>query len=407
MTALVVPSEDARCDPLACPTFHTGRKILPTRPAPSGFSGSALVFYERGGMARVRIGPPPPDRVRKPARQLQAADVAEGDQATEAGAKRPITSLSPKSLMALRECLARLDKDAFALLITLTWPTWARPEGREFRQPWTRFRKRLAYDWPTVGGVQRVELTRRGVVHIHAIAYGVKPGRQNVRTFREWVAVAWSECVRAEHQERRRKAGTRVEVPRQGQAVNRYVSKYVSKSETPVDLRIGRWWDTWNDAALPTLAPTSIPLADDEARVLKGLMDEKVKVSYVARRLRRDATIAEAEEGWLTIPRPAHTRRVLTECPTEWRDHLQALRDGVSPAVLMDQLRAAEWAVQHRHTERMERKRANAARRQPSQVAPVGVSRRVRVGEAGARATMGAADASGRDTDANTPVIQR
>jgi hypothetical protein len=289
--------------------------------------------------------------------------------------------------MALRECLARLDQDAFALLITLTWPDWARPEGRAFREPWARFRKRLAYDWPKVGGVYRVELTRKGVVHIHAIAYGVEAGGRGIKVFREWVAVAWSECVRADHQDRRRRVGTSVEVPKQGRAVARYVSKYMSKGETPVDLRIGRWWATWNEDALPTAEPTRTPLTDDEARTMKGLMDEQVRVSYVARRLRQGVTLAEAEAGWLTIPRPAHTRRVLTDHPPEWYEYLAALRGGATLADLMERIRAAAWEVQHRHTERMERKRAARARREPSQVPPVGVSRRVRVGEAGALAT--------------------
>jgi hypothetical protein len=181
--------------------------------------------------------------------------------------------------------------------------------------------------------------------------------------------------------------GTSVEVPKQGRAVARYVSKYMSKGETPVDLRIGRWWATWNEDALPTAEPTRTPLTDDEARTMKGLMDEQVRVSYVARRLRQGVTLAEAEAGWLTIPRPAHTRRVLTDHPPEWYEYLAALRGGATLADLMERIRAAAWEVQHRHTERMERKRAARARREPSQVPPVGASRRVREGEAGALAT--------------------
>lgn len=388
MTALVVPSEDARCDPLACPTFHSGRKILPTMPVPSGFSGSFLTVYDRGGMARVRVGPPPPDRVRKPPAKPLKQDAAQDEGALvptgTTATKKPIVGLSKKSLMALRECLARLNADAFALLITLTWPDWAAPEGRTFREPWSRLRKRMAHTWPAIGGVYRVELTRKGVVHIHAIAYGIPADRKTIKAFREWVAVAWSECVRADHQERRREVGTTVEVPKQGRAVTRYISKYMSKPETPVDLRIGRWWDTWNDAALPTLDPSRIPVTDDEARTIKTLMDVRVQVSYMARRMRQGAPEPEAEAGWLTIPRPAHTRRVLTDDPSEWHEYLEALRGGVSPAVLMERVRSEAWEVQHRHTERMERKRANAARRQPSQVTPVGGSRRVRVGVAGA-----------------------
>ena len=150
--------------------------------------------------------------------------------------------------------------------------------------------------------------------------------------------------------------------------MTRYISKYMSKPETPVDLRIGRWWDTWNDAALPTLTPSRIPVTDDEGRAIKALMDERVKVSYMARQMRRGATESEAEAGWLTIPRPAHTRRVLTDDPPEWSEYLESLRGGVSPAVLVERIQATAWEVQHRHTERMDRKRANAARRQPSQV---------------------------------------
>ena len=362
--------ERSGSDPLACPTFHTRPDPTPTMPVPSGLSRSVLSIYERGGMARVRVGKPPMDRVRKPpAKPLDQATSEGVEPHTVTGTTeqiRWITGLSNKSLMALRECLARLDKNAFALLITLTWPDWARPEGKAFREPWSRFRKRMARSWPDVGGVYRVELTRKGVIHIHAYACGIKPGAKNIKAFREWVAVAWSESVQADHQERRRRVGTRVEVPKLGQAVTRYVSKYMSKPETPVDLRIGRWWDTWNNAALPTLNPTQIPMTDPEARTIKALMDERVKVSYMARLLRRGKTVAEAEAGWLTIPRPANVRRVLTDDPPEWAEYLQSLRGGEKPESLMERLRASAWAVQDEHTARMERKRANAARRQPS-----------------------------------------
>ena len=349
-------------DPLAFPTFHSGRKSAARMPVPSGFSGSFLTVYDRGSMARVRVGPPPLDRVRAAPSPLREAEKAEAVAGQTAEAKRPITGLSPKSLMALRECLARLDVDAFALLITLTWPDWAAPEGRAFREPWARFRKRLAYAWPDVGGVYRVELTRKGVVHIHAIAYGIPADRKAIKSFREWVAVAWSECVRADHQERRRRVGSSVEVPKLGRAVQRYVSKYVGKPETPVDLRIGRWWDTWNDAALPSPEPTRIPVNDDEALTVKGLMDERIRISYVARRMRQGATEPEAEHGWQSIPRPAHTRRVLTDTPSEWVETLASLRSGATPDELAERVRAAAWEVQHRHTERIDRKR-NAALR--------------------------------------------
>lgn len=353
--------ERSESAPLACPTFHSGRKILPTMPVPSGFSGSFLTVYDRGGMARVRVGPPPPDRVRKPRpaplKSSAAEDVGTHTATGTTELIRPIVGLSNKSLMALRECLARLDADAFALLITLTWPDWAAPEGRTFREPWSRLRKRMAYSWPAIGGVYRVELTRKGVVHIHVIAYGIPADRKTIKAFREWVAVAWSECVRADHQDRRREAGTTVEVPKQGRAVSRYISKYMSKPETPVDLRIGRWWDTWNETALPTLDPSRIPVTDDEARTIKALMDERVQVSYMARRMRQGATEPEAEHGWQSIPRPAHTRRVLTDDPSEWHEYLEALRGGVSPAVLVERVRSEAWKVQHRHAERIERKR--------------------------------------------------
>ena len=379
MNAGAVPPEPDRSDPLACPTFHTGRKILPTMPVPSGFSGSFLTVYDRGGMARVRVGPPPPDRVRKPPakplNQDAAQDEGSGVSTSTTATKKPIVGMSQKSLMALRECLARLDADAFALLATLTWPDWAAPEGRTFREPWSRLRKRMEYSWPAIGGVYRVELTRKGVVHIHAIAYGIPADRKTIKAFREWVAVAWSECVRADHQDRRRKAGTTVEVPKQGRAVISYISKYMSKPETPVDLRIGRWWDTFNDAALPTLTPSRIPVTDDEARTIKVLMDERVKVSYMARRMRQGATEQEAGDGWLTIPRPAHTRRVLTDQPPEWTEILLQLRSGSTGDALAERVRVDAWEVQHRHTERIDRKRSRAPRRdgerKPHPAAPV------------------------------------
>ena len=101
----MVPSpepEQSRSDPLARPSFHTRRKSPVTMPVPSGFSGSFLTVYDRGGMARVRVGAPPPDRVRKPpakplnqdAAQDEGALVPTGTTAT----KKPIVGLSKKSL---------------------------------------------------------------------------------------------------------------------------------------------------------------------------------------------------------------------------------------------------------------------------------------------------------------------
>ena len=85
--------------------------------------------------------------------------------------------------------------------------------------------------------------------------------------------------------------------------------------------------------------------------------------SYMARRMRQGATEQEAGDGWLTIPRPAHTRRVLTDQPPEWTEVLTDLRAGATPHELADRIRAAAWEVQHRHTERIDRKRSRAPRR--------------------------------------------
>lgn len=59
-------------------------------------------------------------------------------------------------------------------------------------------------------------------------------------------------------------------------------------------------------------------------------------------------------------PRPAHTRRVLTDTPSEWVETLASLRSGATPDELAERIRAAAWEVQHRHTERIDRKRSRA-----------------------------------------------
>jgi len=237
---------------------------------------------------------------------------------------RAIVGLSKKSAAALWERLARIDSDAFGVLITLTWPTWAAPDGKAWRQPWDRFRKRLADAWPDSAGVFRLELTRKGVLHVHALAYGIAPA--DVLRFRRWVANAWAESVRADNEELRRAVGSSVEVPRHGRAVQRYVAKYLGKPVTPVNLRIGRWWGVFRDAKIPASPLTIVDLEAEEAQAIKGMMDERIRTGFMARRRASGETPEEAAASWLRLPRPAYTRRVFTDRPAEWLEVLDFLR---------------------------------------------------------------------------------
>ena len=153
--------------------------------------------------------------------------------------------------------------------------------------------------------------------------------------------------VEAPEYERRRRVGTSVEVPRSGHAVLAYISKYVSKlaDGDGTDRPLGRWWGTFggNDR-IPYTLPLDVPLTEAEGHMIRRTMERWLK----SKRRHRAKVTGRRVKG--RPPCPRHSRRIYTGNPTLWLRLLEVIRE-------------------------------------PSQVPPVGASRRVREGEAGALAT--------------------
>lgn len=255
-----------------------------------------------------------------------------------------IGELSKGSRRRLMQKLATIDAVATALFVTLTWPTWAAPDREQWHRAWDRWRKRFGREWPMAAGIWRREYTKAGVVHIHLLVFNIPIDRATIRQLQEWTATAWADVVEAPEYERRRRVGTRVEVPRIGAAVSRYIGKYAAKvadgdgTERPM----GRWWGTFGGStAIPYTLPTDIPLTDAEGHAIRRTMERWLQ----AKRRRRERVTGRRIKG--RPPRPRASRRIFTDNPALWLRLLDLIRE-------------------------------------PSQVPPVGASRRVRVGEAAA-----------------------
>jgi len=172
-----------------------------------------------------------------------------------------VTRFTRASRRNLRNMLATVQQDAPALLVTLTWPTWAAPDAEGWHRSWDCFRLRLRRAFPGCGGVWRREFTRAGTVHLHLLVYGV-----SYREMRRWLPGVWADCVDAPERELRERVGTSVEVPRRWHAVRSYIAKYCAKRDDTASAQpFGRWWGVFGQAAIPFTRPRAMRVTDDVA----------------------------------------------------------------------------------------------------------------------------------------------
>lgn len=218
--------------------IRTRKRAVVTREAPATvtlYEGAALVMVERSRVTergRTRYG---------------------------RGARRPSTRFSPRARMTFLRALATVDENAPALFVTLTWPTWAAPQGREWQGPWNRFRMALARRYPQAAGFYKREYTKAGVVHLHLLVYGV-----SWRAMRGFAPSAWAQSVHAPDEALRELVGTQVAEVRTGEGVRRYASKYVTKEIVDDDGAdpSGKWWGRFNKPLIPTVVPVALAVPD-------------------------------------------------------------------------------------------------------------------------------------------------
>lgn len=161
------------------------------------------------------------------------------------GKRGSITLFSRPSQQRLRVLLASVNRDKavyLPLLVTLTYPaTWS-PSPSDWKRDLDAFSKRLAREYPDAAAVWVLEFQQRGAPHFHLVVFGVP------RIDYKWLARAWYEVV-GSGDEKHLRAGTRVEQARKWNALQAYVSKYVSKNQSkdlPIPEGVGRWWGALN-----------------------------------------------------------------------------------------------------------------------------------------------------------------
>lgn len=219
------------------------------------------------------------------------------------GDRREVVRFTPRQRTAFLRALAMVDQSAPCLFVTLTWPTWAAPFGREWQGPWNRYRAALARAYPHAAGFYKRELTKAGVVHIHLLVFGV-----TWRQMREFTPAAWARAVHAPEPELRERVGTQVAQAKSGEGVRRYAAKYVTKAIVDDDGSdpSGPWWGRFNEGGIPTVVPRALPVADDVA----------MRMIRTARRL---FNAQRRARGWGRLRWHRWRRVTVIGDPADWR----------------------------------------------------------------------------------------
>ena len=231
----------------------------------------------------------------------RAGSVERGRPRHGRGDRREVVTFTSRQRTTFLRALAKVDQSAPCLFVTLTWPTWAAPGGREWQQPWNRFRAALARRYPGAAGFYKRERTKAGVDHLHLLVFGV-----TWRELREFVPAAWARAVHAPDPELRERVGTQVARARSGEGIRRYASKYITKAIVDDDGSdpSGPWWGRFNEGAIPTVIPHTVAVPDDVAlrmiRTARRLFNAQRRVRGWGRvrwhRWRRVTVIGDPED---------------------------------------------------------------------------------------------------------------
>lgn len=184
----------------------------------------------------------------------------EDDEAVKqvGGGKRGvIQTFSRQSRRRLLERVHRLKKDARCLFITLTLPDGVETSGKALKRWLKAWWKRIQRRFAAASSLWRVESKARksgaqvgaAVGHLHLLMFGVpmQPG------LKQFISESWFAVV-GSGDEKHLKAGTRVEAPRDWDAVSKYATKlYAAKAgdSDPVIPDVGRFWGFLNESAVP------------------------------------------------------------------------------------------------------------------------------------------------------------
>lgn len=233
----------------------------------------------------------------------RAGSVERGRVRHGRGDRREVVRFTARQRLTFLRTLATVDQSAPCLFVTLTWPTWAAPTGREWQGPWNRFRAALARRYPGAAGFYKRERTKAGVDHLHLLVFGV-----TWRQMREFTPAAWARAVHAPEAELRERVGTQVAQARSGEGVRRYASKYITKAIVDDDGAdpSGPWWGRFNEGRIPTVVPRTVPV--DDATALRMI-----------RTVRRLFNAQRRSRGWGRVRWHRWRRVTVIGDPDVWR----------------------------------------------------------------------------------------
>lgn len=203
-----------------------------------------------------------------------------GDDATRSGGGKRgvIQTFSRQSRRRLLERIHRLRKDARCVFTTLTLPDGVETSGAALKRWLKAWWKRMQRRFPAAAAMWRIESKARrtgaqvgaAVGHIHLLVFGLvmQPG------LKQYVSESWYAVV-GSGDEKHLKAGTRVEVPKNWEAVSAYASKLYAAKEgdgDPMIPDVGRFWGFLNEAGVPWAEPVVLALSMREGfRLLRAL----------------------------------------------------------------------------------------------------------------------------------------
>jgi len=218
-------------------------------------------------------------------RGMPPLDVSETAPRLPNGRRGAITEFSDKSRRRLQRELATRRRDAEAYTMALTLPgdvthLPAEVVMRHFRKLQRRFDRKwsgkgVSIDW-------KREPQKRLALHYHLLLYGLEDSelRESVR---HWFVSQWNalccEGMDATAREHHRWFHAQGDNFQKVRAFARYFAKYFGKADDASGAFPGRWWGSWNKAALPISEKLMISLppaaVNSLRRIARRLMRER------------------------------------------------------------------------------------------------------------------------------------
>lgn len=199
---------------------------------------------------------------------VKPAGSPKGHDSGQLGAARgEVLSYSSASRRRLMRMIARVDRDARPIFVTLTYPDLFSDAKEDWKRDLDAFGKRFRRKFDNASFVWRIEFqdrksgANRGVIapHFHLLVWGV-----DILEFRRFVSRSWHSVV-GTGDERHLRAGTSAERLKSFNGTMRYVSKYLAKEQQFPDGWQGRVWGVVGRDSMPYAVRVVIPLTDEVA----------------------------------------------------------------------------------------------------------------------------------------------